>query len=80
MCNYDITEMPDQNVSLQSETVLTEQVFSEDRNAKIALLEEKAQAADIAAKAVLEAKKKRKRIVEAFQAKKRQDRKNQKKR
>ena len=80
MCNYDITEMPDQNVSLQSETVLTEQVFSEDRNAKIALLEEKAQAADIAAKAVLEAKEKRKRIVEAFQAKKRQDRKNQKKR
>ena len=80
MCNYDITEMLDQNVSLQSETVLTEQVFSEDRNAKIALLEEKAQAADIAAKAVLEAKKKRKRIVEAFQAKKRQDRKNQKKR
>ena len=72
--------MPDQNVSLQSETVLTEQVFSEDRNAKIALLEEKAQAADIAAKAVLEAKEKRKRIVEAFQAKKRQDRKNQKKR
>ena len=72
--------MLDQNVSLQSETVLTEQVFSEDRNAKIALLEEKAQAADIAAKAVLEAKKKRKRIVEAFQAKKRQDRKNQKKR
>ena len=80
MCNYDITEMLDQNVSLQSETVLTEQVFSEDRNAKIALLEEKAQAADIAAKAVLEAKEKRKRIVEAFQAKKRQDRKNQKKR
>ena len=72
--------MPDQKVPFHNDRVLTEQVFSGDRNARIAstALEEGAKVADIAAKAALEAKKKRKRIAEAFEAKKKQDRENKK--
>ena len=76
MCNFNITEMPNQKVCLTDE-VIAEQVFSEDRKARLALLEEKARVADKAAKAALEAKKKRKRVAEAFEKKKKRDRKDQ---
>ena len=78
MCNFGVTEMPDQRIPQQA-VALTEQVFSEDRMQRMAYLEEQAKIAAVNAKAAMEAKQKKRKIAEAFKAKKEQDQKKKKK-
>ena len=80
LCNYGVTEMPDQKVPVGPAETVKEQVYTEERRAKIAQLEEQAKKANSAAEAALEAKKlNRKRMIELIKAKgnKKHDKKKQ---
>ena len=73
MCNYGITEMPDQNVAVSPVATIKDQLFTEERRVKNAQLEEQAKKADNAVKTALEAKNlKRKRMLEAKEAMKKE--------